>query len=363
MVWDIEQKQVLLMSDKMKRPASLNRLIFVTIFAVCLLIATAVTITVTYLAYASGETSNTIESFLLMSSTQLVAFILVILLLSLVVSSILTQIILKPFSDIDLDHPLKNSTYVEIQPLLERMQEQRHLLKEQNKLLENTNAIRREFTSNVSHEMKTPLQVIGGYAELMENGLIAEDDIRKNARLIRKEAETMRDLIDDVLTLSKLDEKAVSKKEPINIGLTAKNVAIRLEHKAKESEITLNINISDSAIVYGDPMRADQMIYNLVDNAIKYNRQGGSVTVTVGDNDSNVELTVADEGDGIPEDQRERIFERFYRIDESRSRETGGTGLGLAIVKHAVESFNGTISVYDNPNSKHGSVFKILLPF
>ena len=362
MAWDIELKQVLLVSNKIKRPTSLNRLIFITIFSVCLLIATAVTITVTYLAYASGETSNTIESFLLMSTTQLVAFVLVILLVSLVVSSILTQIILKPFSDIDLDHPLKNSTYVEIQPLLEKMQEQRHLLKEQNKLLENTNAIRREFTSNVSHEMKTPLQVIGGYAELMENGLIADEDIKKNARLIRKEAETMRDLIDDVLTLSKLDEGAMSKKEPVNIALTVNNVVMRLEQKALKNEITLDINTCESAVVYGDPTRADQMIYNLVDNAIKYNRQGGNVTVKVKTIESDVELTVADEGDGIPEGQRERIFERFYRIDESRSRQTGGTGLGLAIVKHAVESFDGSICVYDNQNAKSGSVFKIKIP-
>lgn len=104
------------------------------------------------------------------------------------------------------------------------------------------------------------------------------------------------------------------------------------------------------------------MIYNLVDNAIKYNRQGGNVTVKVKTIESDVELTVADEGDGIPVDQRERIFERFYRVDESRSRQTGGTGLGLAIVKHAVESFDGSICVYDNPNAKSGSVFKIKIP-
>ena len=346
----------------MKKQPSLNRIIFVTIFAVCLAIATAVTITVTYLAYASGETDNTIESFLLMSTTQLVAFVLVILLVSLVVSSILTQIILKPFSEIDLDHPLKNETYAEIQPLLEKMQEQRHLLKQQNKLLENTNAIRREFTSNVSHEMKTPLQVISGYAELMENGLVPKSDIKKNAKLIRKEAESMRDLIDDVLTLSKLDENAESKKVPVDVSSTCKNVAERLTHKAEKNKVTLVIHADEPEIVQGDPTRADQMVYNLVDNAIKYNKKNGRVFISVNSDGSHVCLTVADEGIGIPVDQGERIFERFYRVDESRSRETGGTGLGLAIVKHAVESFNGTISVEANSNSKSGTEFKVAIP-
>ena len=346
----------------MKKQPSLNRIIFVAIFAVCLIIATAVTITVTYLAYASGETSNTIESFLLMSTTQLVTFVLVILLVSLVASSILTQIILKPFSEIDLDDPLKNDAYVEIQPLLEKMQEQRHLLKEQNKLLENTNAIRREFTSNVSHEMKTPLQVIGGYAELMENGLIPKSYIKKNAKLIRKEAESMRDLIDDVLTLSKLDENTEAKKVPVDISATARNVAERLAHKAEKNKVSLDVFADEAAIVQGDPTRADQMVYNLVDNAIKYNKKNGHVFVTVNNDGNHVHLTVADEGIGIPIDQRERIFERFYRVDESRSRETGGTGLGLAIVKHATESFNGTISVEPNSNSKSGTEFKVVIP-
>lgn len=343
----------------MKSQASLNRIIFFTIFGVCLLIATAVTITVTYLSFSSSETSTSIETFLLMSTTQLVAFILVILLVSLVVSSLLTQIILKPFSDIDLDHPLNNDTYVEIQPLLEKMQEQRHLLKEQNKLLENTNAIRREFTSNVSHEMKTPLQVISGYAELMENGLVPEEDIKKNSKLIRKEAESMRDLIDDVLTLSKLDENVQKKKEKIDLSQTVKNVVCRLEQKAQKNEVSLNVNTAKDAMIEGDSSLADQMTYNLIDNAIKYNKHGGNVYVLTNEEHGHSILSVIDEGVGIPKDQRDRIFERFYRVDESRSRETGGTGLGLAIVKHAVESFDGTIDVKDNKSSSTGTTFTI----
>ncbi len=345
----------------MKNQASLNRIIFFTIFAVCMLIATAVTITVTYLAFSSTEDSASIETFLLMSTTQLVAFVLVILIVSLAVSSLLTQIILKPFSDIDLDHPLRNDTYVEIQPLLEKMQEQRHLLKEQNKLLENTNAIRREFTSNVSHEMKTPLQVISGYAELMENGLVPDEDIKKNSKLIRKEAESMRDLIDDVLTLSKLDENVQAKRERINLSETVKSVVCRLEHKAQKNNVSLDVDLDDSVMIEGDSSLADQMTYNLIDNAIKYNKQGGKVDVCTTLEDGLAVLTVSDEGAGIPKDQRARIFERFYRVDESRSRETGGTGLGLAIVKHAVESFGGTIQVEDNKTSQSGTTFIITI--
>ena len=338
---------------------SLNKIIFVTIFAVCMLIATAVTITVTFLAYSSSDNTSSIETFLLMSTTQLVAFVLVILLVSLVVSRLLTQIILKPFKDIDLDHPLRNDTYVEIQPLLERVQEQRHQLKEQNKLLENTNAIRREFTSNVSHEMKTPLQVISGYAELMENGLIPEEDIAKNAKLIRKEAESMRDLIDDVLTLSKLDENIEKKRETIDLSQTVKNVVLRLNQKAENNHVSIKENLQDYCMITGDASLAYQMTYNLIDNAIKYNKVGGTVEVTTAKKNKEIELCISDEGLGIPENQRKRIFERFYRVDESRSRETGGTGLGLAIVKHAVESFNGTIEVKDNDKSETGTKFVV----
>ena len=207
--------------------------------------------------------------------------------------------------------------------------------------------------------MKTPLQVISGYAELMENGLVPEEDIKKNSKLIRKEAESMRDLIDDVLTLSKLDENVQKKKEKIDLSQTVKNVVCRLEQKAQKNEVSLNVNTANDAMIEGDSSLADQMTYNLIDNAIKYNKRGGNVYVSTNAEHDHSILSVTDEGVGVPKDQRDRIFERFYRVDESRSRETGGTGLGLAIVKHAVEAFDGTIDVKDNKSSSTGTTFTI----
>lgn len=350
------------MFNNLKKQKSLNKLLFLSILIISISIATAVTIVVTYLCYSYQKNTTGIDYFILASGTQLAAFVFVILLLSLVISSILTEVITRPLKDIDIDHPLENETYEEIQPLLEKVEEQREMLKKQNELLSKTDAMRREFTGNVSHEMKTPLQVISGYAELMENGLVPREDIEKNAKLIRKEADSMRDLIDDVLTLSKLDENSSSKKEIINYSETVKNVVERLDHKALKHSISISLDVSDKVMVLGDPILADQMVYNLVDNAIKYNLREGRVDISLKAIDNTCTLEVSDTGLGIPDDQKERIFERFYRVDESRSRETGGTGLGLAIVKHAVESFSGSIYVKNNPKEKSGSVFVVKLP-
>ena len=350
------------MKIDLKKPRSLNRLLFISILIISISIATAVTIVVTYLCYSAQNNTTSIDYFILASSTQLAAFIFLILLLSLVISSILTEIITRPFKDIDIDNPLENEIYEEVEPLLIKVQEQKEMLKQQNELLSKTDAIRREFTGNVSHEMKTPLQVISGYAELMENSLIPEKDISKNAKLIRKEAESMKNLIDDVLTLSKLDENASKKREAIDLAQTVNNVAKRLDHKAKKNNISVHVDSCEGAIVKGDPILADQLIYNLIDNAIKYNSNNGRVDVLIKKDSSYIQLEVSDLGPGIPDDQKERIFERFYRVDESRSRETGGTGLGLAIVKHSVESLNATITVEDNQKANLGTTFIVRIP-
>lgn len=275
-------------------------------------------------------------AYLSPNAPVLIGFFVATLIISIIASQLLTKKIVAPLKNVDVNDP--KDSYVEMQPLLTKISEQ--------------TGLRREFTSNVSHEMKTPLQVIGGYAELMQNGMVPQDQIQNTARIIRKEAVNMRALIDDVLMLSKLDENAVSSHDTILLSDVCKRVIDRLKSKAEEKPVTVQTIFEDEVTLTGSAQLADEMVYNLIDNAIKYNEPGGDVKVALSKN----RLIIADEGQGIPEEARERVFERFYRVDESRSRETGGTGLGLAIVKHAVESFGGTIAVEDNPEGR-GTAF------
>ena len=244
--------------------------------------------------------------------------------------------------------------------MLYRVDEQRRELKRQNAELERAVEARREFTGNVSHEMKTPLQVIGGYAELMEYGATKPEDNARFAALIRKEAAHMRGLIDDVLTLSRLDEQGDQSHDPIDLSGVCRSVISRLESTASERRISFSVSIEEGVVIYGAESLAQQLIYNLIDNAVRYNRDGGVVSVDLSKAKDEAVFTVSDQGKGIPEEYRERIFERFYRVDASHSRETGGTGLGLAIVKHSVASLGGSVTVGDAPGG--GAKFTVTFP-
>lgn len=205
--------------------------------------------------------------------------------------------------------------------------------------------IRREFSANVSHELKTPLHTISGCAELMKNDMVRSEDIPKFSEQIYTEAQRMIALIEDIIRLSHLDEGAEDmKREKVDLHSIASEVAISLEDKANMADVTVDVTGS-SAVLYGIPQLLYGIIYNLCDNAIKYNQQGGSVSIDIKSNTNSVILTVADTGIGIPEEHRKRIFERFYRVDKSHSRAVGGTGLGLSIVKHAASLHNANISV------------------
>ena len=168
----------------------------------------------------------------------------------------------------------------------------------------------------------------------------------------------MRVLIDDVLTLSRLDEHAQTTMNPVCLAQVCKRVMRRLAAQAEERDITLVDDLDESVRIMGDEGLAEQLAYNLVDNAIRYNKQGGRIWLTVRSEGSNAILSVADEGPGVPPELRERVFERFYRVDTSRSRETGGTGLGLAIVKHGAESFGGSVSITDAESGGACFVFR-----
>ena len=311
-----------------------------------------------------SEVRTSLPSFLGGMSLPLAVSLVVIIVVSALVSRKLTDHIVRPLGEIDLACPTKNEAYRELQPLLERIDTQYRELAAQNVALEHANNMRREFTGNVSHEMKTPLQVIGGYAELMEAGVVPAQDVPRFAGLIRTEASSMRSLIDDVLTLSRLDEQGAGQGQeqgdPVDLAQVCRRVAERLTPRAQERGESIQLACRGSHIVRASASLAEQMVYNLIDNAVRYNREGGLVLVALTSDDSHVELEVSDEGTGIPPELRERVFERFFRVDASRSRETGGTGLGLAIVKHAVETLGGTVSIDDSPCG--GARFVVRLP-
>ena len=200
--------------------------------------------------------------------------------------------------------------------------------------------LRREFTANVSHELKTPLTSISGYAEIMMNGMVQPADMGRFSGKIYKEAQRLITLVGDIIRLSQLDEEKVQmEKSPVDLHLLASDVVKRLQDVAKKNQVTLMLT-GKPTVVNGNPQILDEMIYNLCDNAIKYNKPFGEVEVNVAMIKDHPVLTVEDDGIGIPPEDQERIFERFYRVDKSRSKARGGTGLGLAIVKHAA-SYHG----------------------
>ena len=196
-------------------------------------------------------------------------------------------------------------------------------------------ALRREFTANVSHELKTPLTSISGFAELMKGGLVPQETVPEFASDIYREAQRLIALVEDIIHLSQLDENALPMaREPVDLFALAEEVLARLTSAAARAQVTLSLE-GEPAEVEGVRHVLEEMIGNLVDNGVKYNRPGGSVAVAVGRREGLARLTVRDTGIGIPPAHQQRVFERFYRVDKSHSREVGGTGLGLSIVKHA----------------------------
>lgn len=203
---------------------------------------------------------------------------------------------------------------------------------------------RREFTANVSHELKTPLQSIMGSAELIENGLVKPEDMKDFSDRIYKEAARLLTLIEDIIRLSQLDENVELAWENLDIAKMASDTAALLRDTAEKKNVIINLDCEPTEI-YGVRQLYSEIIYNLCENAIKYNKDGGSVTVSTHPKNGGIELTVSDTGIGIPPEHRSRVFERFYRVDKSHSKATGGTGLGLSIVKHAVQYLGGQIDL------------------
>lgn len=205
--------------------------------------------------------------------------------------------------------------------------------------------LRREFTANVSHELKTPLHAISGYAELMKSGMVPQRDMTAFAGKIYSEAQRMIRLVEDILRLSRLDEGAAGMRwEELDLYDAAQSAVRSLSAAAELGGISLGVE-GGPTVISAVPQLVSGILFNLTDNAVKYNRPGGSVSLRIEDAGAEAVLTVADTGIGIPEEHRERIFERFYRVDKSHSKEVGGTGLGLSIVKHAALILGADISL------------------
>lgn len=350
-----------------------------------------------------AETRKTLVAFLGEVLLPTILTVVAVALIAFVLSRALTKRIMKPIDALDFTKTLENDIYDEMRPLLARIDDQQKLLKKQNDELAEAESARREFSSNVSHEMKTPLQVISGYAELMQNDMVKKKDRQKFAGIIYDEAQRMRNLINDVLTLSKLDESAFQKQDalPVDLLAVAERMSERLEGFANEAGVALRVSGAHVTIA-GNESLIEEMMYNLVENGIRYNHEGGSIAVRVsmeylgeaaakattltaalngaGTDGAGADgvgalvepagraeypekmavVRISDTGKGIPLDEQEKIFERFYRVDKSRSKETGGTGLGLAIVKHAVLYHEGAIAVESKPGE--GTMFTLRFP-
>ncbi len=218
---------------------------------------------------------------------------------------------------------------------------------------------RRQFSANVSHELRTPLTTISGYAELLATGMAKPEDTAALAGKIHDESKRMLSLIEDIIRLSKLDEGATGEKVPIDLLLLAQSCVSKLRDAADRQAVSVTVT-GQSAVVPGDRTLLEEMMVNLIDNAIKYNHRNGRVQIAVGMDGARPRFSVQDTGVGIPEEHQARVFERFYRVDKSRSKDTGGTGLGLSIVKHGAQLHGAEITLESRPGQ--GTTVTLVFP-
>ncbi|MGF6376499.1 two-component system phosphate regulon sensor histidine kinase PhoR [Clostridiales Family XIII bacterium PM5-7] len=290
---------------------------------------------------------------LLKSMIQPILIILIIaVFLALFLASNLAKNIVKPINEIDLEHPEDAETYEEMKPLLEKISEQHEALNRQidqlrgdvNDKIQEAN-YRKEFTANVSHELKTPLTSISGFAEIIQHGIAKEEDVPRFAGRIYDETQRMITLVGDIIKLSQLDEKQIhAKQERLDLHLMCSNVLRTLEAAAMAKNLQVEL-LGETLYINAVEQILEEIIYNVCENGIKYNVTGGALTVTVFEDAGRPAIKVSDTGIGIPEEDIGRIFERFFRVNKSHSKEIGGTGLGLSIVKHGVAYLGASIKI------------------
>lgn len=281
--------------------------------------------------------------------------IIVVIVAAVFVSMGITKSIVKPITQLgqSLDNIDKFKSDEELKPLVNALLQQ----KKKQKMLDKQ---KKQFTANVSHELKTPLTSIAGYAELIETGMAKPEDIKPFASVIRKQALRLVNLSEDIIQLSQLEESDDEDMsfESVNLYEIAQRCVEALNINAINKCVTLNL-IGEQCYIRGKAQLVEELVYNLCDNAIRYNKENGNVTVTVTPLEKGASVSVKDTGIGIPEKYQERIFERFFRVDKSRSKATGGTGLGLAIVKHITQLHDAKLEI----SSEEGKGTEIIVTF
>lgn len=292
-----------------------------------------------------GKASNSIYHLMWNMSGLIMGVGICVFAICVLFAKRLTKRIVEP-----IEKMAANIVLVEEGEVYEEMRPFVSTIKQQHIDILNHAKMRQEFTANVSHELKTPLTAISGYAELIESGMTNEQDTQHFASEIHRSAERLQRLINDIIKLSELDDSDLKLEfETIDLYETAKNCILMMELQAQKNEVSLLLE-GTATLISGNKTLIEELIYNLCSNAVRYNKRGGSVTIKAIIENERPIISVKDTGIGIPKDQQGRIFERFYRVDKSRSKSTGGTGLGLAIVKHIVAQHDAQIIL----NSEEG---------
>ncbi|MBR5247804.1 MAG: two-component sensor histidine kinase [Lachnospiraceae bacterium] len=302
-----------------------------------------------------GRESESLYSIFVSALPSLVMVTCILIVVSMVLAHVLTGNLIKPIERLaeNLEEQEELTEYEELVPLI-------NMIQEQHKDIIKNARIRQDFTANVSHELKTPLTSISGYAELIENGMASEADTVRFAGGIRKSATRLLTLINDIIRLSELDStEQTIVFEKLNLYQLAETCVEMLSMNAEKHHVTISLQGMESYI-NGNRQMIEELLYNLCDNAIRYNNENGTVKVTVYQSQKQTILVVRDTGIGIPSEHRERIFERFYRVDKSRSKSTGGTGLGLAIVKHILVKHHASIDLQSELGK--GTVMTVTFP-
>lgn len=300
-----------------------------------------------------GKNSESITRIMVNTMTVVLVISIVIFASSALVSHLLTRRLMEPVEQMAENIMLvdENRVYDEMRPFVT-------MIKEQHVDIIKSARMRQEFTANVSHELKTPLTAISGYAELIGSGMTQGEDTKRFAGEIHHNANRLLTLINDIIKLTELGEAEHRiEMEAVDLYELALSCCRTMAFTAKEQEVSLRVQ-GEQTLITANPGLMEELLYNLCSNGIRYNKRGGSVTITVGSREGRAFLRVEDTGIGIPKESQERVFERFYRVDKSRSKSTGGTGLGLAIVKHIVAQHNARITLESELGQ--GTVIEIL---
>lgn len=314
-----------------------------------------------------SEDAETALSIIAGDTRALVLVALAVVALSLVAAIVVSRLLVAPILSIDPSADSDESPYRELEPLVDRLNEQQATLLEQMSQLRDAESMRQQFTANVTHELKTPLAAISGAAELIRDGIARPEDVANFAGRIYDESQRLTGLVNDILTLSKLDEseRAGSRSiagavEPCDLLAVCNDVVSRLSTVAQGAGVSLSC-AGETCRILGNARLLDELVYNLAGNAVRYNRPGGRASVSCGVTPSGEPFVrVDDNGIGIPREDQAKVFERFYRVDTSRSRSSGGTGLGLAIVKHSAAFHHAAIDLQSSPGE--GTTITVTFP-